>query len=258
MRLPNLLTASLLSALSLSLSQSMLADTLHPSAATVTLGTSGAFASYNVPLSTTFIVYTNNVSDLTEYAAVRGGGVTAVQASVSSTPGYSLGDYFAYAFLVYDFQVLGPANQTVAVNINANGQVAVTGSSGMYAEATLSIGNYSGEFPPIYLDPCENGPGMLQCGDGTSSFVLADTLNVLTNTDYAVVLDAEVGGRSTDIGTASAFVDPTITLATNDSAYSLVFSPGLVPTAATPEPSSLLLLCTGIASAAGFARRRYL
>ena len=53
-------------------------------------------------------------------------------------------------------------------------------------------------------------------------------------------------------------VDPTITLDTDDPAYSMEFSPCLGATSATPEPSSLLLVATGLLGGTGAILRRVL
>jgi hypothetical protein len=88
----------------------------------------------------------------------------------------------------------------------------------------------------------------------SGSFSVDQNLDVQTDLGYVIELYATAGGTD---GSASASVDPSLALAINDPAYTLEFSPGLVPALATPEPSGLVLLGSGMFGVAAiFVRRR--
>jgi hypothetical protein len=92
-----------------------------------------------------------------------------------------------------------------------------------------------------------------------STFNISQTLELQTDTAYTVTLttyadfEAFVGSGNPGNYDVSSFIDPTITLATSDPAYSLAFSPGIT---ATPEPGSLALVATGLAGAGSLLRRK--
>lgn len=173
--------------------------------------------------------------------------------------------YQAESEVLYRFQVNSATNQTVNVDVSSAGSTSVnhmlgSGSGDLFAQGFLLIYQASG---PVLLDQtvCAGGIPASYCSGVTpgytGSFSVADTLSVLTNTQYIVDLDTNVGLMAFSNNTvpdlsASSSIDPTITLASTDPAYSLQFSP-----VAAPEPCSLLLVGTGIVTSIVCWRRRW-
>lgn len=167
--------------------------------------------------------------------------------------------------LYYEFEVSGPANKIVSATITGSGGATVSNPSLGAASASLQIGLADGD-TAVYSEYLPyGGPYLVNdavcvgaCGSGGQSsglFSVNGPFDLETDMVYAVEMNTQYSIGPGAV-TASAFVDPTITLDTTDPAYSLEFSPGLIPTSTTPEPSSLLLVATGLLGGARVIRRR--
>jgi hypothetical protein len=156
--------------------------------------------------------------------------------------------YRSQSTVDYQFYVSGPANQTVAVTVAGTGSSSVNhlapNGELLTAEGFLSV--YTAGGPELLVaSTCAGSPFGSPCftTNRSDSFSVDDTLNISTDTvyDVQVLTDVLLRSESTialsppDLS-ASATVDPTITLDTTDPAYSLDFSPAPVP-----EPSTILL-----------------
>lgn len=159
----------------------------------------------------------------------------------------------------YEFLVAGPADTRVSLTFTgaeaASVSTYVTG--GFNASAIANISLLGSQSYLVHETASSSGVGYVTSGSNTFN----DTFSVLTNTVYDVDLETSAGFyavRPTGDYNATATLDPTLTLDTTDPAYTLQFSPGLLDTtsAATPEPSSLLLAATGLLTSAARLRRR--
>ncbi len=226
-----------------------LADTLDAPLAQITLSAPGISSTHSVPLplSATPVIFTLSGTGLSGHGSVGGGADPQISADLNDTQILAAG---TSAFLVYEFQIDGPANQMVPIDFSAAGQAAVGNASSLSAIASLSLGYVSSTIAPLLINDLTACVGNTSCGSALDSFSVDQTFDVYTNTALMVLMSVSVNGTG---GTASAFVDPTITLGTDDPAYSLEFSPGL--SSPIPEPSSLLLLTTGLLGGVGVIRR---
>jgi hypothetical protein len=175
-------------------------------------------------------------------------------------------EFAVLSVIEYDFEVSGPAGETVPVTIDGIGQGSISpGASSavnFYDEALIQV-NVSGE--PIAdgfrAATCTGSINTVACsGNGTTSgsFNTDTTLEITTDTSYTVEVGDELnlnsitGDSTPQIYSAQVSVDPTLTLDTTDPSYSLELSP-----APTPEPASIWLILTGAAAipTVGFIRR---
>lgn len=182
---------------------------------------------------------------------------TTITFSGTAPVGSQPPSFQAISQVIYQFVVNGPTGQLVPVEFAASGSASasdpVTGGLGSAAFFTVAPIN-SPSFRLIDESAVANAPTPL-----TAGFTFDQTISVLTNQVYSVNIDTRSNFVDrTGTYSARSFVDPTITLATNDPGYALQFSPGLLDATTTPEPSSLVLLGTGVMGATLFARRRKL
>jgi hypothetical protein len=268
---------ALLAALSATASYAQ--TTLTPVSAFVQLEANDSFVSYSGLSPYDFLPsHTFAGSGGSAAGGNLSGADPTVMSSINVSPlGHSaslIQDFDSESWIYYEFAVDGPADETVDIDFSSSGSAEVSSlapsldfNSTAYLDVTqattgavLLTGTACAGAPSDESDPCGETSGPL-----TSSFNLNQTLTVETNTAYLVDIftdDSLSEPQSGNPGSyfATSTVDPTITLDTTDPAYSLEYSAGLgVPSSsATPEPSTLMLVATGLSGAFSLARRRLL
>jgi PEP-CTERM motif len=169
--------------------------------------------------------------------------------------------------ITYYFAVTG-GNTGDPVNVLVDGLLSgslsgnATGANaleGMYS--TLSVSDNGSAVYYTLQGACIDLCTWQQQWKGTLSIPMAvgdiGTLTIETNLQLSEVISGNLSG----VGWGSAYADPYIYVDPNDpnaSLYSIVVSPGIgnVPLGSTPEPSSLVLLGSGVMGLAGFLRRK--
>jgi hypothetical protein len=260
-------------ALSLSLAMPCCADTLTPVTGYVQLFAPTNNVSYSAGSGTYFFsgVHASSVFGLDP--SVSGSFTASFLPPILGVNPYNIPvGYDSESVIFYEFEVSGPAGQVVPINFASAGSASVS-LSGVYnvdainlnASAFLSVSDPVG-VPLLTATACAGGPSLVsdpcanRSGPSSDSFNISQVLNVETGVPYLVNIytSDSIQEQSYPISgsfSAASSVDPTITLATDDPAYSLQFSPGLI--SSTPEPSSLALFSTGIAGIAAFARGKF-
>ena len=160
----------------------------------------------------------------------------SVQAQV--LPGAGLLSYVAFAELIYDIEITGPAGD---VSVDVSGLAMGSGSGSGSVGISLSINN-------VHFLPHHH-------------FDL--NLTLPTNTPIVVQLEtsAEVTSQEAGFFSASAYLDPYVSIDPSDadaSAYAILVSPGIGNTPATPEASTWAMMLLGLAGLgwAGWRRGR--
>ena len=156
-------------------------------------------------------------------------------------------------YLDYDFEVCGPplpAGTLIPMDFTANATVSANGAPNAIGQLYLHIGIYGEGY--AFSDS-------LSTGNGTNSFSFTNhDFPIQANMDYMVSEYVGASGGTSSGGTASATIDPLLTLDTNFTAtnagYTLELSPGIKN---VPEPSQMGLLVLGLfALGFVFLRRR--
>lgn len=140
------------------------------------------------------------------------------------------------------FEVTGPNVVAVPVMFTFSGSTSISGLSVDVVVADVLAASNAGLFPTLSACSAENSP----C-NSPSSFGGTVSGTVLSNTPYdiSVVAEGVISGRGGNVPTSfqatidpSVVIDPTFALP----GYSIIFSPDFT----VPEPSTSLLLMTGI------------
>jgi hypothetical protein len=187
----------------------------------------------------------------------------AVTASISGS--VSLGasnEPYAYADSTYAFEIVGPTDTNVPINVVASISSYFSTGSNFSLEGYETI--YSTGTRPFGMSLCPaSAPEGCQQTD-----VISDTLSYdgvvdfsantiyYVESDVSITLDSYTGPFSASIVADPAFtIDPTF-LAANPG-YSLQFSSGVSdPPSAAPEPTAWALMILGLGAAGGLLRRR--
>ena len=149
----------------------------------------------------------------------------------------------------------GSGTAIIPIDITASGSASASSSTDAGAEASLAINNNNQD------SACAGGDTTRFCTPTSfAGMIVYNAFSVHGAGSFTVDLtaDAWVDSRG---GSASATLDPFIQidpsfLAANPG-YSLSFSAGVTnQPSSTPEPSTLLLLGTGLAGLTGLRRRR--
>jgi hypothetical protein len=251
------------------------ADALPPAIATQIFSYGGVV--YNGPPGTP---YSTDVSNSLTYSSPFGSGNAELDALTHGTSdpgvmsrvfvsgafgGSSVKQFDSRSTINYYFEVNGPANQSVTIDLASSGFANVQANS-FGAEAILSIFPASDPANGIFASAACAGdtshlanPLCANTVNAPSGFNVNTALNIQTDTAYHVILWAETNFSAPNsnpivgVQRAIAAVDPSIALATSDPSYSLSFSAGLTPDASpVPEPGTLVLILPGIAGLAFF------
>jgi hypothetical protein len=158
------------------------------------------------------------------------------------------------AYLSYSLEVVGPSGM-VPITVVASGGLHSSPNLSPSGYALLQLSNLGNDL----FNECVDGPGGPNfCSElnipPVASISLDDTYSIDANTPIVVSMEAYAtiaGDANTDF--MSAYVDPSFTIASDNSQYSIVFSPGLVP---VPEPFTLSLFGAGLAGAVALRRRK--
>ena len=180
---------------------------------------------------------------------------------ISGNPAnYAQQEMYSTSLIEYDFEIDGPANGYSVIDIAATGGVS-SNSNSIQGDAYFAVDSASHVTPvntnlSFFANSCASG----DCSSG--SFSVNQSFIAANNLEYGVELLATTGGLVDYAFLANAFVDPTIQLDPSDSsADTLIFSPGLgIPNSSNPspvpEPSTLILLGSGVMTLATKIRRR--
>jgi len=164
------------------------------------------------------------------------GTATATPSSDSATAVYDDGESVANSGTEYCFAVVGPAGTAV---IDVTGSVSVSFTNPESSDETgISIPSSSCNLQYANSDPSETQ-------------YLNPTYSCTVDTNTSIDIDLYAIARAIGSGTASASVDPYITIdpsQSNADEYSVEVSAGVdnSPAGAAPEPSSAVLMLTGI------------
>jgi hypothetical protein len=220
------------------------------------------FSAAVAALASTFA--TSAYAQYTSLAPARYGLNTYSSASSNYTALYSYSPPYVdtaayinadlYNFITYDYEIVGPANDSVPITLTYNLSTFASGyDAGAFAsiEAQSNAGFAMSACSSTLIDDC----GVVKSSVDVGSV----NLTVGSNLAYSIELYSQVSAYYNGVGvpsSAQAFADPVITI--DEPGYTLELSPGVGNglVSAAPEPSSWLLMIAGVGLAGPMLRRR--